>query len=102
MEEWTQTRYKSGVGGNKGREQTKNKCLQGNRTVKTRGGLEQQLEKWASLGYNAAAAGGGGTGRGEDVSKRQCHLLPGSSLSLKGSSTSALLARASLSQLGIT
>lgn len=63
MEEWTQTRYKSGVGGNKGREQTENKCLQGNRTVKTRGGLEQQLEKWASLGYNAAAAGGGGTGR---------------------------------------
>ena len=53
-------------------------------------------------GTASARQGGGGTGRGEDVSKRQCHLLPGSSLSLKGSSTSALLALASLSQLGIT
>lgn len=46
--------------------------------------------------------GGAGIGREEGISKGQPCLPPGSSLSLKGSSTSALLALASLSQLGIT
>lgn len=46
--------------------------------------------------------GCGRTGRDESITKGQPCLPPGSSLSLKGSSTSTLLALASLSQLGIT